>query len=285
MGRSMTADFQHLERGARQGRLKTLQDLRSDSSSLEFSRLVGWNWADVQNPEVKSWLENVKVEDRKLSGIPGWKWTRGCFCTGSKAAQWGIAEGWCPWCNQEQETLVHLLWTCRRIHGRVDWIKDTLAALGDRPGTLLQVIDLALRKHNTQPSVLILLGEHCKVCWTERNKFIFDQQTFFAAPQQILAITEDNCKAVWRKARGDHADRVKSKDMDFMDTARNCWRERRARQGRVEALLRAAAREESGDASTRSEHTSHDEGSSSVDSSASESESSSDSGTSYSSSQ
>ncbi|KAL3688794.1 hypothetical protein R1sor_015103 [Riccia sorocarpa] len=205
-----------------------------------------------------------------------WKILNLGFCTLSKVEQWGVSDGICQWCHQDRETVEHLFWSCRRIQGRVQWIREVLAEQGIVPRTMLEAIDGTLQNHSKQPGALLLLGEHFNVCWSERNKFLFEQQVNYATPQQIITTTEFNCQAVWRKLRGDRADQVRTRDEELLAKAKSCWRETRDRQARVEAILRVAAGESTGAARSLADGT-LDEDRRDLNSCSSESSSDSDS--------
>ncbi|KAL3695184.1 hypothetical protein R1sor_009260 [Riccia sorocarpa] len=105
---------------------------------------------------------------------------------------------------------------------------------------MMQAIDYTLSQHNTNPGVILLLGEHFRVCWNDRNKYVFEQAIGLENPRHIILAAESKCKAAWRKFSGDHAITVRQRDETFLAKARQVDQDLSSRQARIENILREA---------------------------------------------
>ncbi|KAL3697875.1 hypothetical protein R1sor_011951 [Riccia sorocarpa] len=262
MGGSDDSAFQRLERGAKRGRVKLLHELQNASGGLDLQLLPVDNIVTTEDAMEEGvavrWLTHAEGWDKRwkwlwsgksLNRHKLWIWkvlNLGLF-TFDRAERWGVADGECRWCYQENETVEHLLWKCPRLGRGVSWIQESLAVDGVLPVTLLQAIDNALQRHARQPSALILLGEHFRKCWNERNRYIYDQIETCEPNHLILAEAElMKRKAAWRLMKGEQADLIQACDREFLSTASSKWRELRDRQGQIDRLLGEAAGDPSG---------------------------------------
>ncbi|KAL3675262.1 hypothetical protein R1sor_025210 [Riccia sorocarpa] len=225
MGRPISEEFRRLERGAKAQGVRQLRELKMQDGSVDLQKLATLDPGGFQ--EIRVWLQTLQITDVPLSLVPGWEWIE----------RWGVADGSCPWCLEARETLEHMFWSCRRIQERVEWLKELLADLDDEPNSLLQAIDIALKLHNKQPGVLILLGEFCRQVWSERNKNVFEQIQLRVPSRVILQTAVDNCRAAWRNLRGEQADHTKQRDEEFLSKARELL----DRPTRIRDILREAA--------------------------------------------
>ncbi|KAL3679779.1 hypothetical protein R1sor_022735 [Riccia sorocarpa] len=134
----------------------------------------------------------------------------------SKFANWGVSDGVCLICLRGVETIEHVLWECPQIRGRVEWVQMSLG--GEQVGhdTFLSVLDKALAEHNMNPGPLILLSEHCRRCWTERNRWIFEGKLPRIPLSQIIIDVTDNVKASLYGMRGEKAEIVGRKSASFI---------------------------------------------------------------------
>ncbi|KAL3681966.1 hypothetical protein R1sor_024922 [Riccia sorocarpa] len=169
-----------------------------------------------------------------------WIWRmlqKGLF-TLDRAKKWGKSDGICMFCQQEEESLTHLFWDCRRLRARIQWIGCVI--LGDSRGhpTLLQVMDAALKCHSTQPGPLILLSEFCRAVWLERNKRLFEEVSM-AHPNWVVAATmKETIQIVIRNARGEAGARRKTKCEEFVQHLDYTLQEDSLRLAHVQAIFR-----------------------------------------------
>lgn len=121
-----------------------------------------------------------------------WKLIHHGFFTNSKALKWGVADGICPRCRVERETLNHLFFECIHVKprwtllGRITRGSKFIELQVDDPLTL---ITNAIRKQKRQPGRVILLMEICNSFWQERNQANFHNSRSKIPIRTILANT------------------------------------------------------------------------------------------------
>ncbi|KAL3676175.1 hypothetical protein R1sor_026123 [Riccia sorocarpa] len=130
-----------------------------------------------------------------------WMWRtllRG-FPTLERLAKWRMSDGRCVLCQQEEETLEHLMWNCGKLRGRVYWISEVILGPGIGNPSLLQVLDKCLQEHKGNPVLFILLYEHCRTSWLERNAVVFNNDHQFKAASQIVITVGEICTGMGRR--------------------------------------------------------------------------------------
>ncbi|KAL3680951.1 hypothetical protein R1sor_023907 [Riccia sorocarpa] len=113
-------------------------------------------------------------------------------------------------CSGDLETIDHLMWGCRMIQNRVEWLQEFVFPTENKSGGLLQAIDDCLRIHGSCPVNLLLLLEHCKCCWNERNKFVFEGVTGRTTPWRVIATVKTEVSCLSRRW-------VEEKRADFVE--------------------------------------------------------------------
>ncbi|KAL3680169.1 hypothetical protein R1sor_023125 [Riccia sorocarpa] len=294
MGHEVVLEFKELEKSKRQARLGCLRDCRLEDGGIDCHALLESS-PEAQNllragTPVRCWLESIFLSENSLPQIAGWCWKSGMV----KGSSWSVeTRHWreliqkaklgskklSRWWDiepnsREWTTRCQRLWE-GRIRSRVEWIASSLAENGVRPLSLIQAIDSTLRSHAQKPGALILLGVHCRITWTERNKYLFEQQRLWQSPKQILEVAIQECRAAERRLHGEQADRIKAANESLFSWAAHCWSEQEFHQGHALASIVDAAEGNTGhghsqDTSSSSEDSQADTDTSYFDTSSSE---------------
>ncbi|KAL3692635.1 hypothetical protein R1sor_006286 [Riccia sorocarpa] len=128
-----------------------------------------------------------------------------------------------------------------RLHPRVRWVSEVLMGDDIPYPSFVQVLDKALVTQKRNPGALILLGEHCKASWserneflfnqkilapspwkvlgTERNEFLFNQKILAPSPWKVLGMVRANIQAGWKKLRGQTEEDARPHDQLMLDEA------------------------------------------------------------------
>ncbi|KAL3696007.1 hypothetical protein R1sor_010083 [Riccia sorocarpa] len=128
-------------------------------------------------------------------------------------------------------------WGRRRIRERADWVANALEYEGRVPGTFFQAMEVALKLHKSQPSGLILLAEQSRICWLERNKFVFENVRVLTPDRVILGVVEENTKAAWRKMKGEKAADIRRIDEVFLERTKALVGSQRTRRRMMEEVI------------------------------------------------
>ncbi|KAL3692039.1 hypothetical protein R1sor_005690 [Riccia sorocarpa] len=237
---------------------------------------AGWRWIEGRRVRTKwqmpnsEWLQLIAGQVNLYNGISShweveaapedWKkrWRllwKGCALMGQRvwmwriiqqglptlerAEKWGVTSGICKWCLATVETMKHLMWSCSRLRTRVQWISMNILPDNSSP-TFIQVLDHSLQLHATQPSAFMLLSEHCKACWKERNLCVFQGKKVTASVWQMFESTKICSKVVLSRLRGDREQTIRRKEEAFFDRAKDNLLLIQSRLEEVQTLLQAA---------------------------------------------
>ncbi|KAL3683949.1 hypothetical protein R1sor_001971 [Riccia sorocarpa] len=215
---------------ARRKKIVRLKDLREDTGRV-LLEAHGSGEEGIQGNEerIRQWLMQIEVSFNKLSckwsveeddskwfkrweNLWGgsslmwhkvwiWKIIQNGLPTGERAAKWGVTDGVCPFCSQ-QESMIHLFWDCRRVQNRVHWMKQMITGGEEEEVTMMEAIDMALITHRCQPGVAILLGEAWRITWGERNKKVFEGRTSRMPTRAIASVVEEQVLAAVQNLEG-----------------------------------------------------------------------------------
>ncbi|KAL3699503.1 hypothetical protein R1sor_017525 [Riccia sorocarpa] len=176
-----------------------------------------------------------------------WRLLQQGLPTLERARKWGVSDGFCKWCAREAETVKHVIWGCCRLRSRVQWLSELV--LGDRWGspTFIQILDKCFHLQATTPSALVLLSEHCRFSWLERNKHVFDNPMSTALAWQILGSAKVSIKVRWRMLKGERAILIQAHDKALLDKAMDILVVTRARWDHVQSVIQEIGLEENGD--------------------------------------
>ncbi|KAL3700228.1 hypothetical protein R1sor_018250 [Riccia sorocarpa] len=156
------------------------------------------SWEVLDTDEV--WKERWRLlwQEGSLVKHKTWIWKtllRG-FPTLDRLAKWGMSNGRCMLCQQEGETLEHLMWNCGNLRSRVYWISEVI--LGPEIGnhSMLQVLDKCLHEHKGNPVLFMLFYEH-----VERggNAVVFNNVYQFKDASQIAITVGEICTGMGRR--------------------------------------------------------------------------------------
>ncbi|KAL3697338.1 hypothetical protein R1sor_011414 [Riccia sorocarpa] len=249
-----------------------------DSVDLSLHSLPGWQWEDgwnvdgnwrrpVQAWNTMEWAEcpsfaNLSrrwtVEHDQLDWMKRWRllWQGSSplrvktwfwrilnlgLHTNSQAKKWGVSDGLCFMCNQEEETLEHMLWSCRRLSERTKWVQYSIVGSHTPSMSFLSIIDWSLKKHSKIPAVLLLLGETCWHTWLERNDFLFRGRMHLAPARKILE--EATCKmaSLIRRSRSTNTEDLKRGTDQVFEEADRQLQLQGARASSIRAIIQEAA--------------------------------------------
>ncbi|KAL3686194.1 hypothetical protein R1sor_004216 [Riccia sorocarpa] len=180
-------------------------------------------WKGKSLPRHKIWLWRVVQQ-----GIP----------TMERATKWGYSDGNCAWCNLEIESVEHVIWECPRLQSRVQWLSEVLVGSEISTPTFLQVLDHCLQVHHIQPSAIMLLSEHCRWSWLERNKYYFEGVKRPTLEWQLLGFTKVCVSVRWQSLRGDSAALIKQHDEVLLSKAHFILLDLHQRNASIRAILR-----------------------------------------------
>ncbi|KAL3686309.1 hypothetical protein R1sor_008883 [Riccia sorocarpa] len=165
--------------------------------------------------------------------------------TNSQAQKWGVSDGLCFMCNQAEETLDHLLWLCRRLSDRTEWVQSSLLGTQSPSTSLLQVIDRVLSTHKVCPAELVLLGETCWITWLERNAFLFEARMHLTPSKQILEESVRKSNTLINRSRRSDKVEIQRKVEQVFHEAETQLHLQAARTKAVQEIIREAARDDS----------------------------------------
>ncbi|KAL3694439.1 hypothetical protein R1sor_008090 [Riccia sorocarpa] len=169
---------------------------------VSFNKLT-WKWS-VEEDDMKwfrRWENLWGGSSLMRHKVWLWKIIQNGLPTGERAAKWGVTDGVCPFCSQ-QESIIHLFWECRRIQNRVQWMKQMITGGEEEEVTMMDAIDMALVTHRCQPGVAILLGEAWRITWGERNKKVFEDRTSRMPTRAIANAVEEQILAAIQNLEG-----------------------------------------------------------------------------------
>jgi hypothetical protein len=133
-----------------------------------------------------SHLWNGKTHPRTKFVI--WRLVPNGFFTNTRGALWGVCTAMCPVCGLGPETTVHLFFECLEVKHR--WVKaiwiirNSQMSFG-RVENAFQVVAVAVKKHEFNPALLILVVEIVWNTWVERNVRVF-QGSSVRMPLQVI---------------------------------------------------------------------------------------------------
>ncbi|KAL3698494.1 hypothetical protein R1sor_012570 [Riccia sorocarpa] len=143
-----------------------------------------WRW-------VKLW--KCSVIPRKKIWL--WRVLQQGLLTYDRLKKWGLEDGVCTLCGMEDESIEHMLWTCRRLRTRVEWVMTSLLNGQRRSLTLLQALDMALGQ-SRHPAAVMLISEHCWQSWKERNLWVFQGERKVLLSRQLLRVVQEEARIV-----------------------------------------------------------------------------------------
>ncbi|KAL3681233.1 hypothetical protein R1sor_024189 [Riccia sorocarpa] len=169
-------------------------------------------WETVAEPDVWKWRWQKLWSGISFLREKIWCWRllQLGLPTLERAKKWGVSDGLCPMCSGDLENIDHLMWGCRMIQNRVEWLQEFVFPTENRSGGLLQAIDDCLRIHDSCPVNLLLLLEHCRSCWNERNKFVFEGVTGRTTLWRVIATVKTEVSCLSRRW-------VEEKRADFVE--------------------------------------------------------------------
>ncbi|KAL3693100.1 hypothetical protein R1sor_006751 [Riccia sorocarpa] len=159
--------------------------------TTEVSTQWDWRWKKLWNSQVlikhKLWL---------------WRLLQFGLPTLERAAKWQVSDGVCTFCHRDQETVEHLMWSCPRLRFRTQWIGEAVLGQGIGFPSFLQVLDMALDGGSTNPVPLLILSEHCKSSWLERNQAVFNEEISQKHPKAIISTVAAQTRAFEKRLSG-----------------------------------------------------------------------------------
>jgi hypothetical protein len=116
------------------------------------------------------------------------------YYTNTRGAVWGVCREVCPVCEIAPETIAHLFFECAEVKHR--WIKAVRLLRASkmsfgRVNSAFDIVSVAVRKHVTNPALLVLMEELVWCTWVERIKRVFQGNT----SRMPLQVVFKNCAA------------------------------------------------------------------------------------------
>ncbi|KAL3686468.1 hypothetical protein R1sor_009042 [Riccia sorocarpa] len=239
-----------------------------------LTELQGWSWKSGWRVEkewkasVKEWLIVMKGPGQNLGFLSRrwlidhdedewtWRWRRlwqgrfamrdkiwvwrlihDGFPTLERARKWGVSDGICGACQRETETMEHIVWRCSERRDQISWIAEVLAGRQIGFPRLLMVIDECLM-HNQKGSMkLFLLVEHSRMCWRERNARVFSGEKVTWNEEAVIAAVTSQGTAFSKTLKGDKQKEFMEDYTQFLERARGCIAEWRARRDNVRRIM------------------------------------------------
>ncbi|KAL3685010.1 hypothetical protein R1sor_003032 [Riccia sorocarpa] len=135
------------------------------------------------------------------------------------------------------ETVEHLVWGCVRLRFSTQWIGE--ASLGREIGfpSFLQVLDASLQARDTNPVLLFLVSEHCKVSWLERNQMVFNETEKETHPLALIASVAAQVKVYGRRFSGAKYEEFQSKMQQALSQIHRIIQQCFQRQRRVRRIF------------------------------------------------
>ncbi|KAL3681636.1 hypothetical protein R1sor_024592 [Riccia sorocarpa] len=202
-----------LNKVCRKLRLNTLQDLWGNREKINIR-----SWGVETDPT--AWLDRWRLlwlgSSLFKHKIWIWRIIRRGLPTFGRMARWGVVEGSCQFCWREEESVEHLMWDCRRLRRRTSWVISAVGGEQCESSTFFQVLDCALKEHKFNPGPLILLSEHCRWSWYERNQWIYEGEGVAISNKHILDEVIANLAAVTRNTSGDRKERIQRHNEIFV---------------------------------------------------------------------
>ncbi|KAL3675635.1 hypothetical protein R1sor_025583 [Riccia sorocarpa] len=160
-------------------------------------------WQEQRDPA--AWLKRWKSlwDGPTLFKQKIWIWrilNQGIF-TASRAEKWKVADGVCPRCRMEKETVEHLFWECQKVRDRSEWV--AAAVMGQQVG---------------KPSLLQITS-----AW------------------ELLEDTGRFVRRGLKEMQGDHVHKIQQHTNAFLEEARACLRLAMSRQTQLREILAEVA--------------------------------------------
>ncbi|KAL3686155.1 hypothetical protein R1sor_004177 [Riccia sorocarpa] len=143
----------------------------------DFSETMEGKWQGQS--QLLSWqqrwklLWEVPIPYRRRIWL--WRTLQRGFFTNKRAADMGLQTGTCKRCVTSTETVEHILWSCRKTERRRRHLVQ-LTCPDKLITSLLEWIDVALRKAQRNPASLLICILYCWTAWRERNDWQFNQK-------------------------------------------------------------------------------------------------------------
>ncbi|KAL3696147.1 hypothetical protein R1sor_010223 [Riccia sorocarpa] len=139
-----------------------------------------------------------------------WRIFRNVFFTGGRGKRMGVCDGVCQRCEEDEETIPHLFWSCRKVASR--WRQ--LLQLGVLDGgtynqmSLLQILDAALQKQKSNPAWFLLVISQTRACWKERNDWYFRRKDTSIPTREIVRETLNELEALGERRKAEDDRRI-----------------------------------------------------------------------------
>ncbi|KAL3692125.1 hypothetical protein R1sor_005776 [Riccia sorocarpa] len=104
-----------------------------------------------------------------------WRILQRGFFTKKRAADMGFQDGTCKRCVTSQESVEHILWSCRKTADRRRHLVQ-LTCPDIQITSLLEWIDVTLRNAQRNPASLLVCINYCWTAWRERNEWQFNHK-------------------------------------------------------------------------------------------------------------
>ncbi|KAL3687372.1 hypothetical protein R1sor_013681 [Riccia sorocarpa] len=164
------------------GKPTNYTEILNEKWSIDWSRD---KWKEFWN---RLWKSELFLRDKTWL----WRVIHNGLCVGARLKKRGITQGFCPWCDEEIESVEHCMLTCDLVKGRWDRL-SLLYLLGKvQPEPVpnnspMEFLDVATHQKALKLPLLLLLVSQTRTAWRVRCNKVFQRRRQITPTLAVLS--------------------------------------------------------------------------------------------------